>query len=979
MLSATTKVSWSRSDFGIGDFSIVPQVAHNFRNVQPTIIGYPDNSLFASFSGTIKLWNWDGRLLRTFFPPLKSSPLQGFSSDGTKLIAIDSQKINIWGVFDNSLIVLDDPGPYTLGPQSFSITADNKYLISQLNFGVRIWDLASQQIRNFFPASSGIVSNPLRFANKAVFMPGTHIAAIAHNNEISLWNVDTDKTLWKKKLPILIKTISPDKNNRALIVTDVFSTTTLSVDISGLSLPQPSENSTFPRKFPEKTVTASGQIAIIRDSRVSVPLRVLPLVSPAILSATISTKYNLFAMADSRGVINVWKLKTLSPYKKLNPSGKWAPIGAEVVFSKTGNLLATTAIKNDRIIVYDVTSWREKSYILENSGNLDKIAISPNNEFLAAAVQERGEGGTILIWDVASGKSIYKHRVKRVSPDRNIYDLHFREDGKSLISRYYNETETIWSDSATVTHSTPIKTITDDDSHPPISISVEFDGERAELFNSRTNQKLFISYSGEDWIAYTPDGYFDASLRGAELLAMVKGRTAYDIDQFASLYNRPDIMLERLGLGTPDQLSLYQQRHQRRLNRLGLSAYTTPLSPDVPEVVISSIQRNDNLATIYFSATDLKYGLKSYMFFANNVPVPLQGKSNISGSKFAGRETIELIPGTNKIDVSVINSLGIESYRATKYIENPLPSKSEIYFLGFGISKYKDPELNLNFADKDAQDLGNTFLEMQRKNATVHVHISTNAEVTRETIRSAKHFFKNAGANDVAIVFFAGHGGYDTSSASPMYYYLPHEANQNDIAATGVPFDTIEHLLSEIAPRRKLLLLDTCESGEYEDAYDSDRVDIATARGIKPRTNRRRSKPLVNDSETDHPDTHYRPSDIFERDRMIHRDISRRVGAIIFTSSRGGEASYEGTSARNGFFTSAIITALHDSDANKNHDGGLSISELKEYVIDSVIEATGDLQHPSLDRDNTFQNIQLPTLARYLGYRPPWILNNASK
>jgi hypothetical protein len=50
-----------------------------------------------------------------------------------------------------------------------------------------------------------------------------------------------------------------------------------------------------------------------------------------------------------------------------------------------------------------------------------------------------------------------------------------------------------------------------------------------------------------EWLAYTSDGYFDASRRGGELVAAVQGNQAFRIDQLALTNNRPDQMMQSMG------------------------------------------------------------------------------------------------------------------------------------------------------------------------------------------------------------------------------------------------------------------------------------------------------------------------------------------------------------------------------------------------------------------------------------------------
>ena len=49
----------------------------------------------------------------------------------------------------------------------------------------------------------------------------------------------------------------------------------------------------------------------------------------------------------------------------------------------------------------------------------------------------------------------------------------------------------------------------------------------------------------------TPEGFFDASAKGAEMLTIVRGLEVFGIDQFYQVLYRPDLVREKLA-GDPD-------------------------------------------------------------------------------------------------------------------------------------------------------------------------------------------------------------------------------------------------------------------------------------------------------------------------------------------------------------------------------------------------------------------------------------------
>jgi len=90
--------------------------------------------------------------------------------------------------------------------------------------------------------------------------------------------------------------------------------------------------------------------------------------------------------------------------------------------------------------------------------------------------------------------------------------------------------------------------------------------------------------------------------------------------------------------------------------------------------------------------------------------------------------------------------------------------------------------------------------------------------------------------------------------------------------------------------------------------------------------------------------------------------LIRRSGAIVFSSSKGGEFSYEDDKIANGYFTEAIMKAMLKGAADTNADGLISTYELRAFVAKDVALATEDLQHPTVDRDNIYQKFGFPVI-----------------
>jgi hypothetical protein len=379
-----------------------------------------------------------------------------------------------------------------------------------------------------------------------------------------------------------------------------------------------------------------------------------------------------------------------------------------------------------------------------------------------------------------------------------------------------------------------------------------------------------------------------------------------------------------------------------------LSEDTAAGSIQVPTAAVESLRRDGKYAELAFRLEDSRYDLKSYNVYVNNVPLFGAYGKTISGRTFRGKERIELTAGQNKIEIACLNEAGAESYRTLNYAYYDEDTVGNLYFVGFGVSRYRDPALNLKYAAKDAEDLAVLFQAMEGSAfEQVYTKLYLNESVTPQSIRSAKSFIENAGTDDTLILFIAGHGIHERTNEA-TYYFVTHNADLNNIPGSCADFESIESLLHNIRPRRKLFLMDTCESGELEEEPPQTQRTGNNQRSIRPRTIRGIS--IQNKKTGSAP-----RSFLLEKDRFIYNNLARRSGAVVFSSSGGGEFSYEWDEIENGIFTEEILNAFSRGRADLDGDGEITVHELKDYVRRAVARETEGRQNPTVDRDNIHQ------------------------
>ncbi|MBA2538396.1 MAG: caspase family protein [Deltaproteobacteria bacterium] len=476
------------------------------------------------------------------------------------------------------------------------------------------------------------------------------------------------------------------------------------------------------------------------------------------------------------------------------------------------------------------------------------------------------------------------------------------------------------------------------------------------------------------WAIVDSDGVFTASAGAGSLLAAVRGRRGFRIDQLALRNNDPARLMRALGVGSDEQRAYYDHAYRTRLQRAGVDAAAVgDMFESIPTVEFASATQDRDHVDIELDL-EAPRGLLRYNIDVNGVPVfGSQGKP-VSGKRQRVTERIQLGRDMNRVELRVTDSAGREGLRPVRQFEAAATGKSELYFLGFGVSDYANAAYRLAFARKDTLDLAAALQHASSAFARVHTRVYVDAAVTPDRIRAAKEFVAGAGVDDVVIVMIAGHGIHASDKAA-RYYFVTHGTDNGRLAETAAPFEDIESLVDGIRSRRKLFLIDTCESGE-RDPTETVAITRAADRGLTARTLKRVAATTA-------------PAPrrfVLERDNFLFNGILRSSGTVVFSSSRGAELSYETEELRNGVFTQAVLEAFTEDTADSNGDGRITTAELRAYVAKDVADYTQGAQNPTIDRDNLAADIAIPKLsgarsivARADAPQPDYVVANLAK
>lgn len=483
------------------------------------------------------------------------------------------------------------------------------------------------------------------------------------------------------------------------------------------------------------------------------------------------------------------------------------------------------------------------------------------------------------------------------------------------------------------------------------------DGRRADLLHVGMDGALehlaTLKVDNRSVTAITPDNYYVHRGDLAQGIHFVKGRQAYPFEQFDLRLNRPDIVLDRIG-APAEAVAIAKELRGKRLKRMGVTEEM--LKPDfhLPDIeIIGEVPATTEADEIKFSikAKDSKYPLERLKLYQNNVPVNGRDGELLRDHNTRMLERtvpIQLAAGRNKIQLSVLNHMGAESLYANAEVnctaKRPKPA---LYAIAIGVSKYSNPEWNLDYAAKDAQDiLAQLKVQASSQYGEIRELLLTDTDVTKESLNQVKDFLTPTTIDDTVLIFVAGHGLLDSKYD---YYFGTTDVDFKKPSERGITFDEFDDILADLPSLKKCLLIDTCHAGELDEDEKKTLASVQSPPGqsivVREVGPRAIGPGAFAGSRA--------KSAWYDRLQGLFVDLRRGSGATILSSAAGAEAAYETSDQKNGLFTHAVLQALGgDPDADGNQDGELKISELANYVQARVAALSEGFQHPNVRQVN---------------------------
>jgi WD40 repeat protein len=424
---------------------------------------------------------------------------------------------------------------------------------------------------------------------------------------------------------------------------------------------------------------------------------------------------------------------------------------------------------------------------------------------------------------------------------------------------------------------------------------------------------LSIFVAGQEWIAWTKEGFYACSPHGEKLLNWQVNNGAnklpqvYPAARFRPSMYQPAILKYLIPAGRTQFAMAMAQQFDKALVK------TSSVADVIPPEANLDVALQDDLVIDQDSFT-----VKATAKGSGKQPITAM-KLLVDGRPFKGAEGIKkfatpgetgeaswdvpLTPGPHTIAVIAETpvSKGM-TRRATITRKGEVP-KPNLYILSIGIAAYEGPNKLPPFAANDAKKVANAFQTRSKGVfANIETHIIMDKAATKKGIGEGLDWLASKmTAKDVGIVFFSGHGTRDTEG---RFHLCPVDLNIDDRDPIRSCFDGAElkRRLDEM-PGRLVAMLNSCHSGEVTEHEPPPRTD------------------------------------------SLVRDLSSEdSGVVVMSASLGREYAIGSTWCDGGFFSVALIEGL-EGDADINEDGVITLDELDAYAYARVKQLSEGKQH----------------------------------
>jgi hypothetical protein len=471
-----------------------------------------------------------------------------------------------------------------------------------------------------------------------------------------------------------------------------------------------------------------------------------------------------------------------------------------------------------------------------------------------------------------------------------------------------------------------------DDAFKDLNLKIEYSSRGEIRFLRRDTDAVVVTVlkKGSEWIAYNAEGYFVASPGGAEKVFWRVGSRMLPLETLRQKFENPALLADSMK-------AIFEKRVIKKVEvirpKIDPNLFSIPY-----EVKVVSASGVETKKGRYMMKVEIKT-------LTDDAPEPnvvwtVNGHTGrgfkvvpakTAPRKYMVEHEFKLSEGTNILSAALRYKGAVvmpQTVNVRRMVKKASPGEvagnTHLWFFGVGVKDYERVDQNLDYADRDAEELAKAMAFQQGKlYQKVHTKILTNSKATvREIKIEMNRFFKQASAQDTVVIFLAGHGVLSTDQE---LYFMAHDSNMKE-AYTGLELRAFSDFLTRRPSGQKaLVMMDICHAGSFG------------------QTSKRRGSGLTAEDAV--------------------KLVEQGTGTVVLASSTGRESSYEDKNFRGGHgaFTAALLDGLEgkaDSEAG-NGDGYVFLNELIGFVSREVPRITDGAQHPTTPRMENFRDFPL--------------------
>jgi FOG: WD40 repeat len=454
-----------------------------------------------------------------------------------------------------------------------------------------------------------------------------------------------------------------------------------------------------------------------------------------------------------------------------------------------------------------------------HNGRVNHSQFSSDGKYIVTASADE----TAKLWSVDYGELLFSFDDHT---DEVVYAT-FSQDSKKVITASLDNTVKIWDvQTGRLEKSIDLgsNTVVVDMHIPGNKLLCVAAGSETRIIKLSTGELTYSFFSLEKngYLVVDRFNRFDGTENARKLLYFTCNDEVIELDQVKDQLWTPGLAGRIIKGDSINALKLAD------LNICGLT-------PQVKE-------RAGNNDEYHFQVTPRRGGLGETALYLNGIEIRRYARSQLKqngGSYdivFKKSDLLPyLVPGEeNAVQVRAwVQDNTISSRGLIKKLDKTKDSTAnpDLYAVFVGISDYKGDELDLKYAAKDAEDMGVALSVAARKllntDGKEHVftyHLTTTKGYYRfpEKIgirKTLEEIGTKARANDILLLFFAGHGLMEGKNKK-QFYFLTADASRNGVAdAIGDMGISTAELTEWVKPahikaQKRIMIFDACNSGQ---------------------------------------------------------------------------------------------------------------------------------------------------------------------